>query len=479
MQAGPSFQDLLQRALAAERALLGSRAASGDRVLSLALPVQGLDPLAALPRLAPQEPFRVLWDGAPGLSLAAAGRVQHLELSGPRRFELAQRFADLALGRLCWERADLPPQARPRVLLAFAFFSEPGTGEGVPGVQAVLPRWQLSRQGRAGWLRLQSPLDGRRSARHLAEELWEMAARLEAGGPEVAGSREERASVMAPQRLGGADALWQQEYLQAVKRALELVEDGSLHKLVLAVRRSLTIPGGLHPLGLLERLRRQQAGSCRFLWQRHRGDAFFGASPERLLTVRQGLLRSDALAGTARAGDPGEALLRSEKDRREHALVVDTITDLLRQQQLQPRCPRRPRLARHGSLVHLHTPITAAISGRSPLSLAEVLHPTPAVAGLPRRAAMDWLRTLEPFERGHYAAPIGWIDGEGDAELRVAIRSGHLRGDQLELCAGAGLVRGSVVERELQEVAMKLAVLTRGDEGAQPAPRSVSSRAIT
>ena len=98
--------------------------------------------------------------------------------------------------------------------------------------------------------------------------------------------------------------------------------------------------------------------------------------------------------------------------------------------------------------------------GNTPvLTLAEQLHPTPAVAGLPRREAMAWLRTLEPFDRGSYAAPIGWIDSSGDAELRVAIRCGHARGCQLDLTAGAGLVRGSEAERERQEVGLKLAVL--------------------
>ena len=72
---------------------------------------------------------------------------------------------------------------------------------------------------------------------------------------------------------------------------------------------------------------------------------------------------------------------------------------------------------------------------------------------------MTWLRSLEPFERGGYAAPVGWIDSAGDAELRVAIRCGHARGHRLDLTAGAGLVRGSLAEKELQEVALKLAVL--------------------
>jgi menaquinone-specific isochorismate synthase len=249
------------------------------------------------------------------------------------------------------------------------------------------------------------------------------------------------------------------DYRETVRRALELVEGGALRKLVLAVRQQVRLDGPLDPLQLLAQLRLHQPGSCRFLWQQREGEALIGASPERLLTVRQGQLRSDALAGTAPPGEAAERLTQSVKDRHEHELVVEAITAVLRGAGLEPRRPRHPRLARHGQLAHLHTPITATLSDQQPLTLAEALHPTPAVAGLPRREAMAWLRSLEPFERGHYAAPIGWIDSEGDADLRVAIRSGSLRGSRLELTAGAGLVRGSEPERELQEVALKLGVL--------------------
>ena len=125
--------------------------------------------------------------------------------------------------------------------------------------------------------------------------------------------------------------------------------------------------------------------------------------------------------------------------------------------------------------MHLHTPITARLQGQTPLALAEALHPTPAVAGLPRREAMAWLRTLEPFERGHYAAPIGWIDSQGDGELRVAIRSGLLRRGSLEITAGAGLVRGSTPDREEREVALKLRVLR---DQLLPVGEDASSRAM-
>ena len=464
VQAPPSFTDLLADAtVATEAARQDPARPEDDGVLSLAVPLgaaAGLDPLQLLPELATPDGFRFLWDGAPGLCLAAAGRCNALELSGARRFELAQRFSSASLRRLATPASlGLPPLARPRVLLAFAFFDSPlQQGSGPAGVQAVLPRWQLARQGRQAWLRLQRTLGGGITARSVAEELWEKARRLEG----IAGLPDPGSGTAAVGIRHGSS--WHSGYRAAVERAIELVERGDLTKLVLAVRQQLELDGPLDPLAVLANLRRSQPGSCRFLWQQQGGDALLGASPERLLTVRQGRLRSDALAGTAPLGDTATELLRSAKDRHEHELVVETITAVLQRAGLTPRRPRHPRLARHGSLVHLHTPITARLdpslgTAHQPLALAEALHPTPAVAGLPRREAMAWLRSLEPFERGHYAAPIGWIDSEGDADLRVAIRSGTLRGRRLELTAGAGLVRGSRAEKELQEVALKLGVL--------------------
>ncbi len=435
--------------------MASSRGLDEEAVLSLAMPMACVDPLPLLPLLPAPDGFRFLWDGAPGLCLAAAGRCQSLELSGPRRFELAQRFASLTLGRLNTDSGTSPASARPRVLLAFGFFDSPlnNCPDGVPGVQAVLPRWQLSRHGQHCWLRLQACLGSANTPRSLSEELWETARLLEQ-------------AASSSQLQGAATAVtvnwsspWQQDYSAAVERGLELVESGTLRKLVLAVRQDLHCTHPLDPLNLLPPLRRQQTGSCRLLWQRGLGSALVGASPERLLTVRQGQVRSDALAGTTAANADAADLLNSAKDRLEHELVATTIVEALSRLGLQPRRPRHPRLARHGHLAHLHTPITAEISHLHPLALAAALHPTPAVAGLPRREALAALRSLEPFERGHYAAPIGWVDSAGDADLRVAIRCGVVRGQQLELTAGAGLVKGSQPCRELQEVKLKLEVL--------------------
>ena len=453
------FADLLAAASASAQGL------EEDGVLSLALPLPCVDPLPLLPLLPAGDGFRFLWDGAPGLCVAAAGRCQSLELSGPRRFELAQRFASLTLGRLSTAQAT-PASARARVLLAFGFFDTPlqSCRDGVPGVQAVLPRWQLSRHGQHCWLRLQAVIGGASTARHLAEELWETATQLSQAARAGLGQQPSVAATVS------WCSPWQRHYNAVVERGLELVEAGELRKLVLAVRQELHCERELDPLELLPPLRRQQSGSCRLLWQRAPGSALVGASPERLLTVRQGQLRSDALAGTAAGEVSAGDLLQSSKDRHEHELVAITIVDALQQLGLTTRRPRHPRLARHGHLTHLHTPITAPLGGQHPLTIAAALHPTPAVAGLPRREAMQWLRSLEPFERGHYAAPIGWIDSAGDTDLRVAIRCGVVRGSQLELTAGAGLVRGSQPDRELQEVKLKLDVLQEQLNLPKPLP---------
>nr|APP88121.1 isochorismate synthase [Paulinella micropora] len=451
MQAALSFTELLELATQTEQQL------KGDGVLSLALPIEGLDPLLHLPQLEEDDSFQFLWDKSPGLSLAASGRTNHFALSGPKRFELAQHFIDSSLSRLVCAPQPIPAHARPRILLAFSFFDTSfDTKNKLPGIQAVLPRWQLSRGSGKGWLRLQMNAGSGTIARRLAEELWLKAESLVAFSKIVKEGYEEKEY---PTAKVIHSSIWEENYINPAKRGLELVDKHELHKLVIAVRQYLILEEPIKPLQLLHRLRTEQRGSCRFLWQINKRDSFFGASPERLLVVRQGQLRSDALAGTSSACEGDSQLLQSDKDRHEHELVVSEIKKILHRHGMYPHHPSRPYLTRHGHLMHLHTPITAYLNGQSPLSLAKALHPTPAVAGLPQRDAMDWLRSLENFERGNYAAPIGWVDTHGDSELRVAIRSARQQNHQLELTAGAGLVSGSVVEEELQEITLKLAVM--------------------
>jgi isochorismate synthase EntC len=111
-------------------------------------------------------------------------------------------------------------------------------------------------------------------------------------------------------------------------------------------------------------------------------------------------------------------------------------------------------------LLHLRTPIQATLRAETHvLDLVERLHPTPAVGGVPTAAAMEWIGSREPFDRGWYAGAVGWLDAQGDGEFNVALRSGLVRGQSARLYAGAGIVRGSQSGAEYDETKLKLAAM--------------------
>ena len=155
-------------------------------------------------------------------------------------------------------------------------------------------------------------------------------------------------------------------------------------------------------------------------------------------------------------------LLRSEKDGREHRLVVDAIA-----QALDPYCeelelPSGPDLVHLHNITHLGTSLTGTLRADehgvvpSVLHLVGALHPTPAVGGVPSRSARDLIATLEPVSRGHYAGPVGYVDAVGDGRWMVGIRSVSVAGDTARMAAGVGIVRGSRPDTELRETDLKL-----------------------
>ena len=105
------------------------------------------------------------------------------------------------------------------------------------------------------------------------------------------------------------------------------------------------------------------------------------------------------------------------------------------------------------------TLISAEVNKICPFVLLEKLHPSPAVCGFPKEKALDYLHSLENFDRGNYASPFGWVDVEGNADFRVALRGARIINGEIEFIAGSGLVKGSICEKEIDEIKLKLASL--------------------
>jgi menaquinone-specific isochorismate synthase len=269
--------------------------------------------------------------------------------------------------------------------------------------------------------------------------------------------------VPLPPPLDRTDAPDRHGWKEMVRWALDAIADRELDKVVLARRVALNLGTALDPFLVLQHLKRATPGCFHFAVRPANGAAFIGASPERLFRRDGDQVRSEAVAGTRARGDTDEAdaalrdeLMESPKERREHAFVQEAIHGDLKALCTVVEGPDTPSDLALARGRHLHARLTGTLrDGVSTLDLLDALHPTPAVGGVPTNEALSAIRTQEPFDRGWYAGPVGWI-GANAAEFAVAIRSGLVEDARLALFSGAGIVDGSVPEREWEEIEQKI-----------------------
>jgi isochorismate synthase len=238
---------------------------------------------------------------------------------------------------------------------------------------------------------------------------------------------------------------------------------GRIDKVVLARRLGLRSPVELDVPNALRRLAASAPESTTYAFRRG-GRTFLGATPERLVRTEGRTFRTVAVAGTIRRGADaaedeqlGRALLASEKDREEHAIVVAAIRDLLAPVAETLEIAPDPGVMTLRFVQHIVTEISGTVAdAHGLLALGERLHPTPAVGGEPRDVALAMIDEHEGFDRGWYASPIGWLGADGDGELCVALRCGIVDRTRATLFAGCGIVADSDPEEEWEESRIKL-----------------------
>jgi menaquinone-specific isochorismate synthase len=342
----------------------------------------------------------------------------------------------------------------PKLLGGLAF--APGAADREPwqgfgDAWFVLPRWTYYHDGRRGTLALAIDAREARQEARWREELASLQLALSAGfaaRPQPAMQGVER----------GDSAVWRQQ----VRAISDAISRGACAKIVAARGTVVALSSEVRPADLLSELDVRHSDCVRLLVRPPAGGVLLAATPERLVRLSGRQIICDALAGSrAPAGEDvaagTAALLASEKDRREHALVVDAIREALVQLGAEVSAAAEPTVRALRHVLHLHTPIEATLARpRHVLEVAARLHPTPAVGGTPTRFATDWIARHEPLARGWYSAPVGWFDLDGNGELAVALRCGVLAGDRAHLWAGAGIVAGSDPDRELAETELKL-----------------------
>lgn len=440
-----------------------ARAAGQPQLVSISMAVDSLDPLAVLESIF--EPTHLhFYTERPSSGFAVAGAEAVLEFtaSGPGRFAAAKEF----IRRTLYQTLAVGPLeedfAGPHFFTVAGFADETDEAAPFPALRVFVPRWQISRRGDGSvavanfLIAPDLPLD------LVAAKVWRAHAKFRSFDYSSAHVRDRPSAPRSVEEIGGPG-----KFQNAVREALNEIARGDYGKIVLARAQRLATAEPFHPLGVLNHLRQRYPGCYAFSIANGRGQSFIGASPERLVRVATGRMHTEALAGSAPRGKSASedaafarALLQSDKDLREHRLVIGSIARRVADLGLALEHAAQPRLLGLANVQHLHTPISASVpAGVHILDLVQRLHPTPAVGGTPREPAVAAIARFEPFSRGLYAGASGWVDWRGGGEFFVGLRSALVEGCQATAYAGAGIVAGSDPEQEFAETELKFKAL--------------------
>lgn len=253
-----------------------------------------------------------------------------------------------------------------------------------------------------------------------------------------------------------------ENWKRTVSHVVDDIKNGQQKKVVLARELRLMFDTEIQVEHVLHNLLNEQSDSYVFAFESN-GDCFIGASPERLVKKEHNQIFSTCLAGSIGRGIDkaeddllGRKLLTDDKNLGEHQYVVDMIKEAMEDTCSEVTIPKSPKLLKLRHIQHLYTPVKGlAHPETSLLMIAERLHPTPALGGLPQKTALLKIREAEDLDRGLYGGPIGWFDYQGNGEFAVAIRSGLIQAEAASIFAGCGIVENSEAEIEYQETKIK------------------------
>jgi len=430
------------------------------QIASISLAVKHIAPLAVLQSIyEPEELHFYVERPTDDEALAGAEAVVSATFSGAGRFGGVRDFAAEVLANTIAVGDLEAPFTGPHFFTAFTFDNEAGEDAVFPPATVFLPRWQVSRSGGRYGAVANVRIDPDAEIEPLVMRIW--------GAYQKFGAFEYDEVPAADHGAEGACRradVSPGRYAEAVREALAEIRRGAFEKVVLARAVDLTRDVPWQPLHALNLLRERFGGCFTFSFGGAGDRSFIGATPERLLRIRDGRLTTEAIAGSTARGATaaedaalGRDLLSSAKDLHEHGCVRESILSRLQRVGVSGKAEAEPRLLQLANVQHLYTSITAEVGEDAHLlDIAAELHPTPAVGGKPREKAVPRIAKLERLERGLYAGLVGWFNHLNEGELVVGIRSALIDGATARLYAGAGIVEGSDAEKETRETEMKL-----------------------
>lgn len=252
-----------------------------------------------------------------------------------------------------------------------------------------------------------------------------------------------------------------------IEQAISHIKQQRFNKVVLANAKTLVFEHKLSAYDLLAASQTTNLGCYHFIWAENADSAFIGSSPERLYHRKNHQFNTEALAGTSPVTESAiqtelnaEWLLTDPKNIYENQLVVDDIQTHL-EHCITEIIVNQAEIKRLNNVQHLRRKISAVLKPNiSDADCLARIHPTAAVAGLPRQAAKKFIAEYEPFTRYWYAGTLGYLQAD-EAEFCVTLRSAQIKQNQITLYAGAGIVEESEPQSEWQEIERKSLALAQ------------------
>lgn len=373
-----------------------------------------------------------------GEGFVGTGEAVRLDVSGPTRFSDAVEWWDsLVAGAAVRDEVGVPGTGLVG-FGSFAFADSPGHST------LVVPNVIIGKRGGKRWLTTVA-----------VEPALPLVPKLE--------SLKASSDIQRPRGVTFADGtLSGTEWVGVVADAVRRINAGDLDKVVLARELLAVLAEPLDVRWPLSRLAERYPACWTYSVR-----GLFGATPEMLVRLENGLVTSRVLAGTIRRSDDdahdlalAASLARSSKDLEEHEYAVRSVADSLDAHCSNVNVPEAPFVLHLPNVMHLATDIAGVVSDESSsLQLAAALHPSAAVCGTPTSVAFSLIPQLEKLERGRYAGPTGWLDAAGNGEWGIALRCAEVDENdptRLRLFAGCGIVADSIPEAELAETQAKL-----------------------
>jgi menaquinone-specific isochorismate synthase len=415
------------------------------------------DPLAILEQIhKPKQSVCYFEKPSEEFSIACGNPIADAKFQGTDRFECAKVWSRELLSNIL-VAGDHKIEGSGPTLFLNATFEENSNYPKHPALEVFLPHWQVIRKGGAHFIVINSLITPLTNVQELNTDIRETLEKFN-------GLHDHRPRCKNPNQIMLGTPVEENIYENTVAKALQLISEGKISKIVLARKLVYQTEEQLPYFSIAHSLRNKFPDCYTFCMSTPDHGMFIGATPEILSRISGNSLETEAVAGTAARGPSagkdahlGKTLLGRNKEVREHRLVIDSILRRLKSCGISECKEGRPRLLRLANLQHVRTPLNATLpKGVHPFDAISALHPTPAMGGSPRETALPLVQELEGFSRGWYSGIAGWFDSRGRGEFMVPIRCGKIMPSSLTLFAGAGIVEGSIPANEKAETDLKL-----------------------